>query len=189
MNLSGRIISVNLARPTTLPWNGGEVTTGIYKEPHSGPVMARTLGLDGDMQANHEVHGGPRKAIYVYPAEHYAFWRGELGEIPLPWGVFGENLTVEGLDEDSVDVGDRFQAGDAEFEVTTPREPCFKLGLKFEALGIAHMAMIKKFWKSERSGFYLAVLKEGMVQAGDEMKLVYADPRQHSIHAAFVESN
>jgi len=184
-----KILSVNLARSATLPWQGGEVPTGIYKEPHSGPVMARRNGLEGDMQANLEVHGGPRKAVYVYPAGHYQWWRQELGEIPLPWGVFGENLTVEGLDEHSVHVGDRFQAGEAEFEVTKPREPCFKLGLKFEALGIAKMGMVKKFWKSGRSGFYLSVIKEGLVQAGDQMKLIHADARGISIHTVFTESN
>jgi MOSC domain-containing protein YiiM len=168
-----------------LPWKDGEVLTGIYKESCDGPVMARTNGLDGDMQANLAVHGGPRKAVYVYPASHYALWRKELGEIPLPWGVFGENLTVEGLDETSVHTGDRYQIGGAEFQVTTPRQPCFKLGLKFEALGIAHMGMIKKFWQSGRSGFYVAVVKPGMVQAGDEMKLIHADPGRVSIHSVF----
>ena len=184
---TSKIISVNIARPATLPWQGREVPTGIYKEPRSGRVMARTHGLDGDMQANLEVHGGPRKAVYVYPAAHYEFWRAELGPIPLPWGVFGENLTAEGLSESTVHLGDRFQAGDAEFEVTKPRSPSFKLGLKFEALGIANMGMIKRFWKSGCSGFYLAVVKEGQIEAGDEMILLHADPRRLSIHKVFTE--
>ena len=136
--------------------------TGIYKETISGRLMLRRLNLDGDGQADLRVHGGREKAVYVYPSEHYAFWRTELPGVPLPYGIFGENFTTEGLDERSVYIGDQYQIGNAVVEVTQPRMPCFKLGVRFRRPDIP-----QRFHASERCGFYLAVLREGDVGAGD----------------------
>src|SRR4051794_30148819 len=156
-----KIVSLNVGEPGEVQWQGRIVTTGIFKEPVTGRVMMRRLNLDGDGQADLTVHGGVDKAVYAYPFEHYPFWRAELPGIDLPWGMFGENLTTEGLFEDSVFVGDRFQIGEAEGVVTQPRLPCYKLGIKF-----GRADMVKRFLGSRRTGFYLAVAREGMVAAG-----------------------
>ncbi len=128
------------------------VTTGIFKEPVEGPTMMRKLNLDGDRQADLTVHGGVSKAVYAYPSEHYDYWRTELPGVDLPWGMFGENLTTEGLLEDAVYIGDRFRVGETELMVTEPRMPCYKLGIKFGRADI-----IKRFLASRRSGFYFAI--------------------------------
>jgi len=146
------------------------VSTGIFKEAVQGPLLLRTLNLDGDRQADLTVHGGVSKAVYAYPVEHYVFWKKELPEMELPYGIFGENFTTEGLLEDSVNVGDRFRVGDAELMVTEPRLPCYKLGIKFGRSDI-----IKRFLQSRRTGFYFAVVKEGMVKAGDSLELLSRD--------------
>src|SRR5436309_14056789 len=125
-----KIISLNVARPRLAMYNGSSVSTGIFKEPVTGPVALCTLNLDGDRQADLAVHGGPYKAVYAYPSEHYEFWRRELPGADLPWGAFGENLTTEGLAED-VRIGARFGIGSAEFVVTQPRLPCYKLAIRF----------------------------------------------------------
>jgi MOSC domain-containing protein YiiM len=148
--------------------NGEPVSTAIFKEPVDGRIPMRKLNLDGDRQADLSVHGGPDKAVYVYPAEHYDYWRTELPEMDLPWGMFGENLTIEGgLEESSTNVGDRFRAGSALVMVTQPRLPCYKLGIRF-----GRSDMLKRFLASGRTGFYLAVLEEGEVAAGDSFELV-----------------
>src|SRR6185295_7629483 len=156
-----KIISLNVGLPRIVEFNGEPVTTGIFKEPVSGPVMLRTLNFDGDRQADLKVHGGWSKAVYAYPVEHYEFWKRELPEMNLPYGMFGENLTTEGLSE-QVNVGDRFRVGEAEVMVTEPRLPCYKLGIKFGRSDI-----IRRFLQSRRTGFYFAVTKEGMVTTGD----------------------
>jgi MOSC domain-containing protein YiiM len=162
-----KIISINVGRPRLVMRNGEPVSTGIFKEPVHGRVMMRTLNLDGDRQADLSVHGGPEKAVYVYPSEHYAFWKRELPDMELPWGMFGENLTTEGMFETEINIGDRFRIGSAEVMVTQPRMPCYKLGIRFDRTDI-----IKRFLMSERSGFYLSVLREGEVGAGDEFDLL-----------------
>lgn len=162
-----RLVSVNVGLPRDVTWRGKVVTTGIFKEPVSGRIRLRRLNLDGDRQADLTVHGGPYKAVYAYPAEHYAYWRQQLPDRDLPWGTFGENLTIEGLSEDTVRIGDRLRIGTAELVVTQPRLPCFKLGIRFGSPG-----MVKRFLASRRTGFYLAVLEEGEVGAGDPIALV-----------------
>jgi MOSC domain-containing protein YiiM len=165
-----RIISLNVARPRLVMWNGQAVSTGIYKVPVGGRVMLRTLNLDGDRQADLTVHGGPDKAAYAYPSEHYGYWRGELPGAELPWGMFGENFTTEGLDESGVRVGDRFRIGAAEVTVTQPRLPCHKLGIKFGRADI-----LRRLLASGRTGFYFSVRREGEVGAGDEVELIGRD--------------
>jgi MOSC domain-containing protein YiiM len=165
-----KIRSINAGLPREVTWKGKVVTTGIFKEPVDGRVMMRTLNLDGDGQADLSVHGGASKAVYVYPVEHYEYWRAQLPDMSLPWGMFGENLTTEGLLEDAVNIGDRFRIGSAQVMVTEPRMPCYKLGLKFGRDDI-----IKRFLASRRSGFYLAVLREGDVGAGDAIERIGRD--------------
>lgn len=160
-----KIISVNVGRPRLVAWKGQSVSTGIYKTPVEGRVVLRTLNLDGDRQADLTVHGGAGKAAYVYPAEHYDYWRGELPGAELPRGAFGENFTTEGLDESGVRIGDRFRIGSAEVTVTVPRLPCYKLGIKFGRADI-----VKRFLVSGRTGFYFSVQREGEVGAGDEVE-------------------
>ncbi len=165
-----KLISLNVGLPRVVEWNGGQVATGIFKEPVQGPVILRTLNLDGDRQADLSVHGGVSKAVYAYPSEHYEFWRRELPDMELPYGMFGENFTTEGLREDAVNIGDRFRAGTAELMVTEPRMPCYKLAIKFGRADI-----IKRFLQSRRTGFYFAVLKEGEVKAGDAIEPLSRD--------------
>jgi MOSC domain-containing protein YiiM len=165
-----RILSVNVGKPREITWNGRTLRTGIVKEPAPGPVAVRRHNLDGDQQANLDVHGGEHKAVYIYPAEHYDFWRAELGLPELRWGSFGENLTVSGIDED-VQIGTRLRAGTSELTVTEPRFPCSKLAALFQ-----RPDLIKLFLDSRRSGFYLSVRKEGEVQEGDVVELLEDGP-------------
>src|SRR2546428_341386 len=171
-----KILSLNVGLPREVTWQGKLVTTGIFKEPVNGPVMLRTLNLDGDQQADLTVHGGVDKAVYAYPSEHYGYWRAELPGVDLPWGMFGENFTTEGLLEETVYIGDRFRIGETEVIVTEPRMPCYKLGIKFGRADI-----IKRFLASRRTGLYFAVMREGMVGAGDAVELVEREQQEISV--------
>ncbi len=166
-----KLISVNVGLPREVDWNEKRVTTGIFKDAIEGSVEVRRHNLDGDEQADLSVHGGPTKAVYAYPGEHYAYWRKELPDHDLPWGSFGENFTVEGVDEEAMYIGDEFRIGTAKLVVTEPRMPCFKLGIKF-----GRADMVKRFLKSQRSGFYFGVVEEGRVQAGDEFDRLSQHP-------------
>ena len=174
-----QIISVNVGLPREVYWKGKRVSTGIFKEPVAGRVVARRLNLDGDRQADLIVHGGAEKAIYAYPAEHYDYWRQELPGMALPWGMFGENLTTWGLLEDAVNVGDRFRVGAALLQATQPRLPCYKLGLKF-----GREDMVRRFLNGERYGWYFAVVEEGEVGASDTIERIHRNP--HDITVADV---
>ncbi|MDP9337930.1 MAG: MOSC domain-containing protein [Acidobacteriota bacterium] len=171
-----KIISLNVGLPREVTWHGHLVETGIFKAPVPDRVMLRKLNLDGDRQADLTVHGGEYKAVYCYPVEHYEYWKKELPGRDLPMGTFGENFTTQGLLEDSVHLGDRFSVGSAEVVITQPRLPCYKLGVRFQADD-----MVKRFLASRRSGFYLAVTREGMVGAADEIKEISRDKNQVSI--------
>jgi MOSC domain-containing protein YiiM len=168
-----KIVSVNVGLPREVNWQGKVVTTGIFKEPIDRPVMTRTLNLDGDGQADLTVHGGASKAVYAYPSEHYGYWRTELPGVDLSWGMFGENFTTEGLLEEALYIGDEFRIGETEVMVTEPRMPCYKLGIKFGRADI-----IKRFLASRRTGFYFAVVREGMVGAGDAAELIRQEQRE-----------
>jgi MOSC domain-containing protein YiiM len=165
-----KLMSVNTGLPRGVMWHGRTVTTGIYKEPVEGRVALRKLNLDGDRQADLSVHGGEHKAVYCYPVAHYDYWEKELPGRELPMGTFGENFTADGLLEDSVHLGDRFSVGSAEVVVTQPRLPCYKLGVRFQSDD-----MVRRFLASGRTGFYLAVTREGEVGAGDEIKVISRD--------------
>jgi MOSC domain-containing protein YiiM len=171
-----KLISVQVGRPRTVMQDGQEVSTGIFKVPVEKRLRLRELDLDGDQQADLTVHGGRDKAVYAYPSEHYTFWKKELPGMNLPWGSFGENFTTSGLLESVVCIGDRFQIGTAEVVVTQPRLPCFKLNLKFN-----RDDMIKRFLASHFSGFYLRVLREGEVGAGDEIVQAHKDENRVSV--------
>ena len=162
-----KLLSLNVARPRLTVYKGHTINTGIFKQAVSGPVPLRTLNLDGDRQADLSVHGGPYKAVYAYPSEHYPFWRQELPEMDLPWGMFGENFTTEGLFENELHIGDRLQTGSAILMVRQPRTPCYKLAAKFQ-----RDDMLERFLTSGRSGFYFSVEKEGTVAAGDSFEFV-----------------
>jgi len=166
-----KIISVNIGLPRVVVSNGDPVSTGIFKEPVAGRIMLRSLNLDGDRQADLSVHGGPSKAVYVYPSEHYGYWQTELPEMKLPWGMFGENFTTAGLFESELNIGDKFRIGSAIAMVTEPRMPCYKLAIRF-----GRSDMVKRFLASARTGFYLAVLQEGEVGAGDPIELIEKSP-------------
>ncbi len=168
---------MNAGQPRLIRHNGNPVSTGIFKEPVAGRVSVRTFNLDGDRQADLSVHGGVSKAIYAYPSEHYEFWRRELPEMALPWGMFGENFTTESLFEAELNIGDKFKVGTTSLMVTQPRMPCYKLGIRFGDPG-----MIKRFLESGRTGFYFAVLEEGEVGAGDPFQLVERD--QHGVRVS-----
>ena len=167
MKADMKLISVNVGLPRVVMSNGDPVSTGIFKEPVAGRVVLRTLNLDGDRQADLSVHGGPSKAVYAYPSEHYDYWKHELPEMKLPWGMFGENFTSAGLFESEVSIGDKFRVGSAVVMVTEPRMPCYKLGIKFRRSDI-----VKRFLASERTGFYFAVLREGEVGVGDSIEMI-----------------
>jgi MOSC domain-containing protein YiiM len=171
-----KLASVNVGLPREVVWHGINVTTGIFKQPVEGRVALRKLNLDGDRQADLTVHGGEYKAVYCYSLAHYDYWKKELPELELSVGMFGENFTIDSRVhdrslEDSIHIGDRFSVGSAEVVVTQPRLPCYKLGVRFQMDD-----MVKRFLASGRTGFYLAVIREGEVGARDEMKALARDP-------------
>jgi MOSC domain-containing protein YiiM len=171
-----KLLSLHCGLPREVVWHGRKVTTSIFKEPVPGRIALRTLNLDGDRQSDLSVHGGKDKAVYCYPVEHYEYWKAELPGHALPLGAFGENFMTEGLNEDSVHIGDRISIGSAEVVVSQPRLPCYKLGIRFESDG-----MVKRFLASQRTGFYLAVTREGEVGAGDEIKVLRHHPNSISV--------
>jgi MOSC domain-containing protein YiiM len=162
-----RLVSIQVGRPREIEWRGETLRTSIFKDPVAGPVRVHEFNLAGDEQSDLSVHGGFAKAVYAYPSEHYPHWREELPGVELPWGAFGENLTTEGLGEGSLRIGDRLGIGSGEFLVTQPRMPCFKLGIRF-----GRPDMVKRFQRSGRSGFYLAVLRQGSIAPGDPIRLL-----------------
>jgi MOSC domain-containing protein YiiM len=166
-NWNVKLISLNVGRPKLMSYQGETINTGIFKKPVSGPIQLRTLNLDGDRQADLSVHGGPYKAVYAYPSEHYPFWRQQLDEMGDEWGMFGENFTTTGLSEDELHIGDRLQVGSSILMVRQPRMPCYKLAAKF-----GRDDMIALFLDSGRSGFYFSVEQEGVVTPGDSFEVL-----------------
>ena len=164
------LISINVGLPREVSWQGKTVSTAIFKSPVEGSVKLHTFNLDGDAQADLTVHGGVHKAAYAYPVEHYALWEQELADVKLTPGQFGENFTTRGLLENAVNIGDILRIGSTVIQVTEPRVPCYKLGLRF-----GRPDMVKRFMNSGRSGFYVSVLEEGTVEAGDTFEFVERD--------------
>jgi len=163
---TGRIVSVNVGQARAVDRNGTPATTAIWKHPIAGRVAARGVNLEGDEQADRSVHGGPDKALYAYAVEDTAWWEGELGRELGP-GAFGENLTIRGIDPSLAVVGERWAAGSALLEVSEPRLPCWKLGLRFGDAGF-----VRQFTRAARSGTYLRIAQEGDLGAGDEIRVV-----------------
>jgi MOSC domain-containing protein YiiM len=165
--MDARVLSVNVGQPRSVPHEGRTVRTVIWKTPATGPVRLTRLGFDGDGQADRNVHGGPTRAAYAYPHEHYEFWAPRLGGGPLPMGQFGENLTTEGLLETTAHVRDVYAIGAARVRIEGPRGPCFKLGIR-----TGDPTIVAPFLESGRLGFYLSVFEEGLVEAGDPVVLL-----------------
>ncbi len=166
-----RLVSVNVATPREVRVGNQSVITAIFKSPVAGRIALRRNNLEGDRQADLTVHGGTYKAVYLYPSEHYAYWSEQLPSETLPFGMFGENLTTAGLREESVCIGDQFRIGSAVLQVTQPRMPCYKLGIRFNRAD-----MVKRFWLSGRSGIYFSVIEEGELGAGDAIERVGSGP-------------
>lgn len=179
--MNAKLVSVNIGKPKELTWKEKRFESGIYKLPVLGKVYASKFNLEGDGQANLNVHGGVDKAIYVYPYEHYEYWKNKFPNIDFTIGVFGENFTISGLDEFNVNIGDRFKIGEIEVEVSEPRFPCFKLGAR-----IGTAKFIKPFLNSFKTGFYLRVLKEGYVSTESEIKIMTKDMNELKV-ADFVK--
>lgn len=171
-----KLLSINVGLPKEVFHEGRMIRSGIFKSPVEGPVRVNALNIEGDQQADLTVHGGPSKAIYVYPNEHYAFWRKELPQVEFPWGSFGENLTTEGLLEKDLNIGDHLCVGSVELVVTEPRLPCYKLSVKF-----GRDDMVKRFLRSRRTGFYCAVSREGMISAGDAIHYLSRDENRITV--------
>ncbi|HET9177033.1 MAG TPA: MOSC domain-containing protein [Terriglobia bacterium] len=171
-----KVLSVNAGLPRQVVSSGQAVTTGIYKFPVRQRVKVKKLNIEGDGQADLSVHGGPDKAVYAYPSEHYEYWRHELPGVEMPWGAFGENLSLTGLTEHDAHIGDRFRIGTAILMLTQPRLPCYKLGIRF-----GRRDMPERFLSSRRTGFYFAVVEEGEVGEGDGVELIHQDVNKISV--------
>lgn len=167
-----KIVSTNLSQPKTIVWKGKEEQTGIYKIPTSDPIRLEAHDVKGDSVIDRRYHGGVDKACYLYAADHYKYWQTEYPDRDLPYGMFGENLTVEGLDETKLTIGATYQLGGAKVQVSEPRQPCYKLGVRFNDQGV-----LKKFINSTYSGVYIRVIEPGEVSVGDEF-LLLEEPKQ-----------
>ena len=175
--LKGHIVSLNVGTPKEIPVRGNRtVLTSIFKSPIEGRRAVRRHNIEGDQQSDLTVHGGPYKAIYCYPEEHYTFWKAELPATDFTPGMFGENLTTSGLLEDQVCIGDRFRAGSALLQVTQPRMPCFKLGIRFDRAD-----MVKRFWRAGRPGIYFSIVEEGDIASADTLERTTEHPSHVSI--------
>lgn len=162
-----KIISVNTGRPKTIEWKNQTITSSIFKQPIEGSAKVTKLGIETDSQSDLNVHGGMFKAVYAYPSEHYIYWESVLPHFAFEWGTFGENLTISGLDESDVCLGDIYRIGTVEVKVVQPRFPCKKLGMRFN-----DSLMTKRFLESRKSGFYFEVLQEGSLKSGDVIDLL-----------------
>src|SRR5689334_22185260 len=173
---AGSLVSVNVGLPQDISWHGRTVRTGIWKRPVHGLSQVRRLNIDGDGQGDLAGHGGVNRAVFVYQLDSYEYWQHELGRSDFEYGQFGENFTVRGLPDDEVCIGDRFQIGEALFEVTQPRVTCYRVGIRMAeprmpALMVAH----------HRPGFYLRVITEGQVAAGQDIIKISTGPQQISV--------
>ena len=174
--MTARLVSLNVGRPRDVAWQGKTVRTAIWKAPVTGPRMVRRINIDGDDQGDRLAHGGEHRAVFVYQLDSYRYWERELGRDDLTPGQFGENFTVEGLADDEVCIGDRYRVGAALFEVTQPRVTCYRVGIRMD-----EPAMPSLLVAHHRPGFYLRVLEEGEVQAGDAIEKVADGPERLTI--------
>ncbi len=174
------VVSTNIGQPVTISWQGLERITGIYKTPVPDGIYLSAEGVTGDAIGNPKVHGGALKAAYLFSEDHYPFWKTQYPSLDWDFGMFGENLTISGLDETQLFIGSMYTLGEATVRITTPREPCFKLGLRFKDQGI-----IAAFVKHRRPGTYVQVLQPGLVREGDSMELVDLPEKKVSIAAFY----
>lgn len=174
------VISTNLGKPTTVLWKDKEVTTGIFKAPVDEPINLGETDVDKDHVIDRRYHGGKHKACYLYGANHYPYWKDLYPALDWDWGMFGENLTVDACDEENTFIGSIYQVGTAEVQVVQPRQPCFKLGIRFKT-----QEVLKHFIKETRSGVYFRVIKQGTVKPGDEFRLIEEDSTGISIAQVF----
>ncbi len=175
-----QVISANIAQPTTIVWRDQEVLTGIYKYGVEKPIFLNTEDVDNDNVLDRRYHGGVDKACYLYSADHYPFWKLKYPELDWNWGMFGENLTVSGLDESTIRIGDRFQIGEAVVQVSQPRQPCFKLGVRF-----GDQKVVDDFWNLPYPGVYVRVLEPGHVSKDDQFTLLESNPDSLSVSRVF----
>ena len=176
-----KIVSTNIAKPTTIEWDGQKVETGIYKHAVEIPIFLGIEDVVDDHVIDRRYHGGADKACYLYSADHYPFWQNKYPKLEWQWGMFGENLTVSGLDESQIRIGDRFQLGNAVVQVTQPRQPCFKLGVRF-----GDQSVVADFWSSPFPGVYVRVLVPGEVKTGDQLILIESNPESPFVSQVFL---
>lgn len=175
-----KVIAVNIARPTVINWRGKEVKTGIYKLPVPDPIVLEAEDVKGDTVVDRKYHGGKDKACYLFSADHYPYWKNLYPDLDWNWGMFGENITVQGFDEADIRIGDVMKIGSAVVQVSQPRQPCFKLGIRF-----GDQKVLKHFITHAFPGAYLRVLSRGTVAAGDPVTILERDPRQLSLKNIF----
>lgn len=175
-----KVVSTNIAQPTIIEWNGEQVETGIYKKPTSYPIFLGKTDVENDAVIDRRYHGGEHKACYFYAANHYAHFKELYPDLDWEYGMFGENITIDHFEETNIRIGDTFQLGEAIVQVSEPRQPCFKLGVRFE-----NQKILKDFIQSSYSGFYVRVLQEGFVKVGDELKLLKRNANDISVEDVF----
>lgn len=175
-----QIISANIAQPIAIEWRGQQIQTGIYKYGVETPIFLGKEDVRNDHVLDRRFHGGADKACYLYSAGHYPFWKTKYPDLDWQWGMFGENLTVHGLDESEIYIGDTYQVGEAVVQVSQPRQPCFKLGVRF-----GDQKVVDDFWSLPYPGVYVRVLQSGMVKIGDEFVLLDRNPDCLSVSQVF----
>jgi len=175
-----KVISVNIAEPRTIEWQGRLVKTGIYKFPSKTSIYLGDENVKGDIVADRKVHGGKLQACYLLSTKCYEHFKPLFPNLNWHYGMFGENLTIDNLDDRKIHVGNVYQIGDAIVEITKPRRPCYKLGVKFETQNI-----LKYFIDFAQAGPYVRILKNGYVNSGDQLKLINEFPENVTIHEVF----
>src|SRR5262252_542233 len=174
----GRLLSVNVATPRTVMWQGHAVSSAIWKSAIAGPLAVAGVNVAGDDQTDRQAHGGPDKAVYAYAASDYAFWRDQFG-VDVEAGLFGENLTIDGIDVSHARIGERWEVGSVLLEVSQPRIPCYKLGMRLQ-----DTAFPRRFAAAERPGAYLRIVREGTLESGTSVRVVHRP--DHEVDVAFV---
>ncbi len=175
-----KIISTNIADPQIIEWRWQQVKTGIYKHAVDSPILLGREDVENDHVLDRRYHGGADKACYLYSSDHYIFWKSKFANLNWEWGMFGENLTVSGLDEAEIRIGDQYLIGETVIQVTQPRQPCFKLGVRF-----ADQSVVDQFWMLPYPGVYVRVLTSGKVQSGDKLILIESNPESLTVAQVF----
>lgn len=175
-----QVLSTNIGNLTKINWNGKELHTGIFKHPTSSPLVLETEKVVNDTIADRKVHGGVYKACYLFSAKHYPYWKNRYPNLDWNWGMFGENLSVSGMDETEIRIGDIYKIGTALVQISQPREPCFKLGIRFGS-----QLILKEFIEYGFPGTYVKILEEGQVSSGDKVTLIEPSDNLLTVHQFF----